>query len=75
MTARYWLVFEDDSPIFPERPLNADEAVREFVRYVKEDPDTQVEIRQCTEEDLEWAGISLDDEPEDDDEGDDDSAA
>ncbi len=54
--ARFWLVWTDDTPIAPEHPLGHAEAVELFAAEVEEDPDQKVEIRQCSDEDLRWAG-------------------
>lgn len=53
---RYWYVVADDTPINPEQPLTADEAVALFLREVADDPDAKVDIEQCDRESLEWAG-------------------
>lgn len=54
---RYWLVWVDDTPVFPESPLNEEQAAQRYLHEVAEDPDAVVEIKQCTREDLEWAGV------------------
>lgn len=73
MSARYWLVWDDDTPIGPENPYSeqdlyqAYDLMRELLR---QDPNAKVEIRQCEDEDLEFAGI---DPHEDDDQDEQDS--
>lgn len=57
--ARYWLVWVDDTPTAPEEPLPYTEAVALFEDLVEDDPDAKVEIRQCSEIELRWAGIQF----------------
>jgi hypothetical protein len=64
MAQRYWLVWVDYEPFNPEQPLGSDEAAAEFAGQVTAN-DTTVEIRQCSDEDLEWAGIEIEPDPED----------
>lgn len=54
---RRWMVWEDDSPNNPDRILTAAEAAAEFLRLVTTDPDAKFEIRQCGEDEIEWAGL------------------
>jgi hypothetical protein len=62
---RRWLVWVDGSPVAPDVPLEFVAAAAEFEREVMEtiDPETgeheeiTVEIRQCDEEALRWAGV------------------
>lgn len=55
---RYWYVVIDDTPVNPERPLSARDAAQEFLTFIEDDdPDQEVELRQCSAEDLEWAGV------------------
>lgn len=59
----YYYVVVDDTPELPERPLTERQAAEEFLRLAEdtEDPDLEdaaIEIRVCTDEDLEWAGIA-----------------
>lgn len=54
---RYWLVWEDDTPVMPERPLSMEAAIAEFRELVAQEPSVMVEIRECTAVELEWAGI------------------
>lgn len=61
MTGRRWYVAMDGTPILPERPLTDDEAIelfREMNADVERDgdDDTTVEIYQCTDDDIDWAG-------------------
>lgn len=54
----FWLVVIDETPIAPERPLPLEHALHEFRRAVEDgDDDEVIELRQCTDEDLEWAGV------------------
>jgi len=57
----FWYVVCDDTPTAPDRPLPLAHALYEFERAAKqaaEDGDGEVvELRQCTAEDLEWAGV------------------
>ena len=71
---RYWLVWEDDTPVWPEKPLTAGEVADAFQRRVEDDPYTLVEVKMCTREDLDWAHVTdgialeeLDDEEDDSD--------
>jgi hypothetical protein len=43
---RRFTVWVDDTPVLPEVPLNASEAVNEFKAMLREDPDQTVEIRE-----------------------------
>jgi hypothetical protein len=58
----YWYVVVDDTPVCPDRPLPLPYAMHEFQRHAKEAIDTEsgevVELAQCTDEDLQWAGVS-----------------
>lgn len=56
----FWLVEVDGSPVLPERPLPLEKAIGKFRQEVSEAArfGDRVHLRQCTEEDLEWAGIS-----------------
>ncbi|MET8985922.1 hypothetical protein ABZW49_10775 [Nonomuraea wenchangensis] len=58
----FWFVVCDETPTAPERPLPLAHALREFERAAQqaiEDGDGEVvELRQCTDEDLEWAGVT-----------------
>lgn len=60
---RYWLINYDDTPISPERPLSAEAAAEAFLREVllseeeEDEGSALIEIRQCTREDLDWAGV------------------
>lgn len=54
----FWLVVIDETPIAPERPLPLEHALHAFRRAVEDgDDDEVIELRQCTDEDLEWAGV------------------
>lgn len=57
----YWYVVVDDTPVCPDRPLPLSYAAHEFRRYAQQALDEQngevVELAQCTDEDLEWAGV------------------
>jgi hypothetical protein len=59
----FWYVVCDDTPVSPDRPLPFAHAMHEFERAVKraaEDGDGEVvELRECTAEDLAWAGIDV----------------
>jgi hypothetical protein len=57
MTGRRWLVWEDDNPAHTE-PLTAAEAAAQFLHLANDDPDAQYDIRQCTDDELEWAGMT-----------------
>lgn len=66
---RYWYVVVDDTPIFPEKPLNWQQATVLFNHEVQNDTQNEykIEIHACTREDLDWAGIegeAWDDDPE-----------
>ena len=55
---RYWLVWVGDTPVNPQEPLGYEEAVAEFVNQVElGEDDEKVEIRQCSETELEWARV------------------
>jgi hypothetical protein len=54
--SRYWLIWEDDTPEFVEKPLTAKEAATRFIEVAERDPSALVEVKQCTREDLDWAG-------------------
>jgi hypothetical protein len=55
---RYWLIWEDDTPVWPEKPLTADEVGEAFRRRVEDDPIALVEVKMCTREDLDWAHVT-----------------
>jgi len=52
-----WYVVVDDTPVLPERPLTMEQAIDLFREMVESDgaDGAEVEIRQCSEEDFEWA--------------------
>lgn len=54
MTA-FWLVWVDDTPIIPERPMHADEAAALFQSEARDADNHVVEIRQCRAAELTWA--------------------
>ncbi|MFI6317333.1 hypothetical protein ACIBG8_07430 [Nonomuraea sp. NPDC050556] len=58
----YWYVFVDGTPVSPDRPLPLTYALREFERCarqaIEEDDGESVELRPCTSDDLEWAGVT-----------------
>lgn len=54
----FWHVYVDDTPVLPEMPLPMEQAIVAFRREVDEaEDDDVVELRQCSDEDLKWAGI------------------
>lgn len=53
----FYYVVIDDTPILPEMPLPYVEADRKAEREREECPDSVVEIVECTDEDLKWAGV------------------
>src|SRR5690606_36875383 len=55
-TDLYYVVV-DDTPVLPDVPLPWDEAQRQAARERAENPDAMVEIVECTDEDLKWAGV------------------
>lgn len=61
-TGPYWYVFIDGTPMAPDRPLPLAHALREFERCAKqaieEDDTSAIELRPCTPDDLEWAGVT-----------------
>ncbi|GAA0918697.1 hypothetical protein [Nonomuraea longicatena] len=61
-TGPYWYVFIDGTPLAPDRPLPLARALRESERCVKqtieEKDDSAIELRPCTPDDLEWAGVT-----------------
>lgn len=68
---KLWLVWQDDSPIFPEKPLVWEQAVEEFKCLIDQavsegDPFESLEIRQCSYEEMEWAGVDLAPEEDED---------
>ena len=66
----FWYVEVDGTPMSPDRPLPLEHALAEFRREVTEaEGDYEVGLRQCAQEDLDWAGVTpaTDDEDEDDD--------
>ena len=62
----FWYVEVDDTPISPDRPLPLEHAIKVFRREAAEaieaaadgEDGGTVEIRQCTADDLEWAGVA-----------------
>lgn len=54
---KYWLVWVDDSPIAPERPLRLEEAIADFRGEAVDEDAVVVEVRQCSAQELKWAGI------------------
>lgn len=56
-TGPLYYVWVDDTPVMPDVPLPWDEAQRQAARERDEDPDASVEIHECTDEDLRWAGV------------------
>lgn len=55
---RYWLVWVGDTPVNPQEPLGHEDAMAEFLNQVElGEDDEKVEIRQCSAEELEWAGL------------------
>jgi len=54
---RYWLVWEDDTPVVPQRPMSMEAVITEFRELVTQDPEVKVEIRQCSQDELDWAGV------------------
>jgi hypothetical protein len=53
---RRWYVVVDETPVCPERPLRARDAVRHFLGFVEDDDHDQiVEIKQCDHDDMTWA--------------------
>jgi hypothetical protein len=74
--ARYWLIWVDDTPVGVDTPRRADQVGDAFLRETNDDPTALVEVKQCTREDLDWAGgiyaggigsDELDDEEDDSD--------
>ncbi|MFC5744779.1 hypothetical protein [Actinomadura rugatobispora] len=62
-TGPFWYVVIDDTPVLPENPLPLELAVRRFREEVTEATDGDVvDLRQCTAEDLKWAGITTADQ-------------
>lgn len=59
----YWYVVVDDTPVCPDRPLPLPYAAHEFQRYAQQAIDEQsgevVELAQCNDEDLSWAGVPV----------------
>lgn len=54
----FWYVVVDDTPVMPDMPLPLEQALVEFRRAVEDaEPGEVVELRQCTDEDLRWAGV------------------
>ncbi|WUI02074.1 hypothetical protein OHR68_09790 [Spirillospora sp. NBC_00431] len=54
----FWHVYVDNTPVLPEMPLPLEQAVAAFRREVAEAEDGDVvELRQCGDDDLTWAGI------------------
>lgn len=66
-TGPFWYVVVDDTPVSPDRPLPLEHAIAAFRREVADadGDDSTVELRQCDEDDLNWAGISRADSSED----------
>jgi hypothetical protein len=58
-TGPFWYVEVDGTPVLPERPLPLEHALAVFRREVAEaaEYDSTVELRQCDDSDLKWAGI------------------
>ncbi|MFD0902376.1 hypothetical protein [Actinomadura sediminis] len=56
-TGPFYYVVIDDTPVLPEAPLPWNEAQRKAEQERAEDPDASVEVVECTDEDLKWAGI------------------
>lgn len=56
--SRRWLVWVGDTPIAPEHPLSWQDAAEVFALEASDPLETTVEIRQCTHEELVWAGAA-----------------
>lgn len=56
-TGDLYYVWVDGTPVLPEMPLPWDEAQRKADRERDEDPTASIEIRECTDADLKWAGV------------------
>ncbi|MGI5422944.1 hypothetical protein [Actinomadura luteofluorescens] len=57
-TGPFYYVTIDDTPILPEMPLPWDEAQRKADEEREDaEPGEVVEVVECTDEDLEWAGV------------------
>lgn len=66
----FWYVEVDGTPMLPDVPLPLEHAIRDFRREAAEFGGV-VEIRQCTDEDLAWAGVKTGSDEGDDAAGDD----
>lgn len=76
----FWYVSVDGTPVLPDMPLPLEHAIATFRREVAEaayyEEGATVELQQCTDGDLKWAGVlasvekareaANDDEPKDD---------
>jgi hypothetical protein len=62
-TGPFWYVEVDGTPVLPDRPLPLEHAIAAFRREVAEaaedGEDSTVELRQCCDEDLQWAGVKM----------------
>lgn len=69
----FWYVEVDGTPMLPDVPLPLEHAIRDFRREVAEAAEFGgvVEIRQCTDEDLAWAGVKAASDDGDQDAGND----
>lgn len=65
----FWYVVVNDTPPMPDRPLPLEHAITAFRREVEQaDEDDIVELQQCGDETLAWAGVTpATDADEDDD--------
>lgn len=68
-TGPFWYVVIDDTPLSPDRPLPLEHAIAAFRREVAEagDDGSTVELHQCDDESLAWAGVTVGSEDEEDD--------
>jgi hypothetical protein len=69
-TGPFWYVVIDDTPMSPDRPLPLEHAIAAFRREVADvaEDGSTVELRQCDDEDLKWAGVEVGGGAEEDDE-------
>lgn len=67
-TGPFWYVVVDDTPVCPDRPLPLEHAIAAFRREVAEaaEDGSVVELQQCDEESLAWAGVEVGGENDED---------
>lgn len=56
-TGPLYYVWVNGTPMLPEMPLPWDEAEGQAEAERDDNPDASVEVVECTEEDLKWAGV------------------